>query len=443
MPGCHSPFIICRLTDQYGRLVSPFTPNAITFTPLCPGKQCFEGETKNKAAKNRIPVLIKGYVVVCVEGKEPSPPIPFCIREHICISAPKGTFPDFSVMRFRSACIPVTAGEEGEIVQVNVLLEIGAAVRSCAYVDVMVRPVAPSPDVPEQVCINVKRVFDRVCLTCGTRVAYEMLLGASVCQYSALSDGAKKIYTNDDELREYGEIGILAPDAVYYHALFINGMLQPEVNYIMTQGHLELLTGDLPPQGAPVLITFVTFGRNHDRAVHVENDMYVAVSTGTKRVFTDGDELTEYGEKGIPAPDGVSYFNLYVNGALQPKTNYTVREGILELTTDDLPPPGAMLVLESLAVKDEIGRLLRADVYAYNARSDGKKIYTDRDEIAMYGNEGIWDPQMSSYQNLFMNGVLQPQINYSVREGLLTLHTQDAPQKGAPVTLQFVRIFAS
>jgi hypothetical protein len=28
----------------------------------------------------------------------------------------------------------------------------------------------------------------------------------------------------------------------------------------------------------------------------------------------------------------------------------------------------------------------------------------------MYGNEGIWDPQMSSYQNLFMNGVLQPQI---------------------------------
>ena len=64
------------------------------------------------------------------------------------------------------------------------------------------------------------------------------------------------------------------------------------------------------------------------------------------------------------------------------------------------------MILESLAVRNADGRLLRTEAYAYNALSQGNKIFTDRDEITMYGSEGISDPRLSSYQNLFVNGIL-------------------------------------
>ncbi|MGE4485482.1 MAG: DUF4183 domain-containing protein [Oscillospiraceae bacterium] len=328
-----------------------------------------------------------------------------------------------------------------EIERVKVFIDIDTEVRSCAYADVIVQTTASPLKSGESVCINVKRVFDCVCFNSRTCVTYEMLLTAKLYQYNALSDGIKKIYTNEDELKEYGGSGILSPDDVSFYNLFINGLLQPDVNYTISAGQLDLLSIDIPPKDETVIIAYVIFGKNHDKSVYVTNDNYVTVSTGTKRVFTDSDELLMYGDKGIPSPDDVSYFNLYINGALQPKVNYSVEEGILTLETSNIPPQGAMIILESLTIKDSDGKLLKAEVYEYNARSEGNKIYTDKDEIAMYGDEGISNPSLSSYHNLFVNGVIQPQINYSVREGLLTLNTLDAPKTGVPVTLQFVKIF--
>jgi hypothetical protein len=58
-----------------------------------------------------------------------------------------------------------------------------------------------------------------------------MLLKAQIYQYNALSDGKKRIYTNQDELKEYGDMGILSPDATSYYNLFVNGVLQPKTNY--------------------------------------------------------------------------------------------------------------------------------------------------------------------------------------------------------------------
>ena len=52
-----------------------------------------------------------------------------------------------------------------------------------------------------------------------------------VYHYNTLSDGEKKVYTNEDELKEYGDRGILDPDSVSYYSLYINGVLQPKVNY--------------------------------------------------------------------------------------------------------------------------------------------------------------------------------------------------------------------
>ncbi|HZJ76737.1 MAG TPA: DUF4183 domain-containing protein, partial [Oscillospiraceae bacterium] len=87
----------------------------------------------------------------------------------------------------------------------------------------------------------------------------QSVLYADVYQYNALSDGIKKIYTDDDELNEYGDRGILDPNSVSYFNLFINGVLQPKVNYKIEKGLLVLKTKDVPLKGSPIIITFVTF----------------------------------------------------------------------------------------------------------------------------------------------------------------------------------------
>lgn len=85
------------------------------------------------------------------------------------------------------------------------------------------------------------------------------LLNANVYQYNALSDGIRKIYTNHDELREYGARGILHPNEVSYFNLFINGLLQPRVNYEIQEGLLLLKTEDIPLKDSIISIVFVTF----------------------------------------------------------------------------------------------------------------------------------------------------------------------------------------
>jgi Domain of unknown function (DUF4183)/Collagen triple helix repeat (20 copies) len=77
----------------------------------------------------------------------------------------------------------------------------------------------------------------------------------------------------------------------------------------------------------------------------------------------------------------------------------------------------------------------------YFTFSDGqKRVYTNNDGVAEYGITEILAPNEVSYINLFINGILQPQINYEVGEGKLTLLTDEAPEKDVPITLQFILI---
>jgi len=441
MSSCNSPLILCRLTDRDGKLIDPYEPGAITFTQLCSSKKCPESGTKPASGKKLVSVLVSGYVTVYVEGKDLSPPIPFHVINHFCIFEPTGTFLDFTVIDFTCYGVPVMAGTEIE--QIKVSIEIDTVVRSCAYADVLVETAGSSVALGDKVLISVKRVFDCCRFPTTSSAAWVLMLRAWLYQYNASSDGIRMHYTDADELTQYGDRGILSPSAVSYYNLFINGVLQPNVNYSVSAGNLYLLTNNTPPDNQTIILTFVTYGTNHGKTVTVTSDKYIAVSNGTKNIFYNSDELTDYGDKGIPSPDDVSYFNLFINGALQPAVNYSVSEGILELKTTDIPPVGATIILESLTIKDSDGLLLKAEAYAYNARSNGNRIYTDGDEITIYGNGGIIDPLLSSYQNLYSNGVLQPKINYSVQEGLLILNTADAPITGAPVTLQYVRVFLS
>ena len=85
--------------------------------------------------------------------------------------------------------------------------------------------------------------------------------------------------------------------------------------------------------------------------------------------------------------------------------------------------------------------VIKGEVYQYNTLADGKREYTNEDEILMYGNQGILDPQETSYQLLYVNGVIQPQSNFSIKKGLLTLEAVDLPILGGPISIQFLSLY--
>lgn len=77
----------------------------------------------------------------------------------------------------------------------------------------------------------------------------------------------------------------------------------------------------------------------------------------------------------------------------------------------------------------------------YYAVAHGGRLYTNKDGAEDYKNNSIKDPKQSTYTNLFVNGVIQPAQLYSVRKGMLIFKSEDPPQKGTPIILQFVDIY--
>lgn len=179
----------------------------------------------------------------------------------------------------------------------------------------------------------------------------------------------------------------------------------------------------------------------NSKDLSVINYHYNTKSDGKKSKFTNEGELKKYGDNGIISPEEVTFYNLYINGVLQPKPNYKVEKGLLSLNTKDIPLMESMITLESLIIKDQNNNLLHSTTYQYNTLGEDKKIYLSDDEILSYGNRGILDPNEISYENLFINGLLQPNINYIIEKDKLTLNTVDTPTKGAPITILFVAIF--
>jgi len=431
--------IFCYLTDKKGNILNPYEPNAIIYTELSSPKNRPKIQIELTSGKlttlNLVTFLIEGYVAVSTDGINMSAPIPFCIIETINIFAPQGAILSFTVKNFSCCAIPVFVKSQKIDEQICILINIDSVVKSKANVNILIPELDSTCSVINEVCVNVDRIYDSRCFNSKkTFFAYKIaFLKAEVYQYNTLSDGKKKTYTNEDELKEYGDKGILSPDEVSYYNLFVNGVLQPQINYVLKKGLLELTTVDVPIKGAPVIITFITFVSKNNRIIDVTNYQYNTISDGIKRMFTNDDELKTYGDKGIPDPNQVSYFNLYINGVLQPKTNYVVKRGLLKLTTMDIPLKGALIILESLIIKDSNNQLLRAESYQYYTYSDGEKIYTSK---------GILSPEQSSYQNLFVNGVIQPDVNYMVKNNYLILGTENKPLPGSPISLQYISAFS-
>jgi hypothetical protein len=111
--------------------------------------------------------------------------------------------------------------------------------------------------------ISARRIYDSQTSTSQIRLSIPIktvknVLKADTYQYNTLSDGVSSTYTNEDELKEYGERGILDPNTVTYINLFINGVLQPPNTYEVKKGYLRLNTKEVPQKNTPIIIQFIT-----------------------------------------------------------------------------------------------------------------------------------------------------------------------------------------
>ncbi len=201
--------------------------------------------------------------------------------------------------------------------------------------------------------------------------------------------------------------------------------------------------GTLNSMNTVVLLAEITgsFYNKNNKFLDVSDYQYNTVSNGIKKEFTNTDELLIYGSHGIPDPNDVSFFNLFINGVLQPETNYYAEDGLLTLTISEPPEKNVPIILEYLVIKDDDNQLVKAETYQYNTLSNGGKTYTDSDELTVYGNQGIIDPNQASYNHLFVNGVIQPGINYVIEPGMLILTDAYAPVEESPILVKFISLY--
>lgn len=76
---------------------------------------------------------------------------------------------------------------------------------------------------------------------------------------------------------------------------------------------------------------------------------YYARSTGGKREFRIKDAAPGFNSR-LPASHSYSYAHVYVDGILQSPLTYRLRAGCLRFCTSTLPPAGANIIAEFIAV---------------------------------------------------------------------------------------------
>lgn len=86
--------------------------------------------------------------------------------------------------------------------------------------------------------------------------------------------------------------------------------------------------------------------------------------------------------------------------------------------------------------------VLKTDVAYFYAMANGiKREFKDEDEVIEYGGGQILDPVQVSCINVFVNGILQNPLNYTINKGQLHFNTEDVPEKNVLITIQFISIY--
>lgn len=414
----------CYLSDQNGTAINPFAPNSILYKNLSGADHFGEqpvflpsGEIRVYAT---IAILMEGYITVRACGNRFLRTVPFRSIQTVPLPFQPRDPLAFCTLGFcckaKNVCNPTNL--------FSVFTEIQVSVESS------VCPVKGS----EAGC-PLRTVFD----SCIDIPYYLMPLSSRAYQYNATGDGKKRLFTDADQDLKYGYTEIPNPNSISFYRLFVNGVLQPEVTYALQKGRLEFLTRDVPPDGVPITLLFVDMGCPNSPRVNVQTGYYVTASDGDRNSYTDEDAWTAYGCAGIPDPQDMSCWNLFVNGMLQPQTTYEIKKGCLCL--HHIPAKGETIILESMRVLDSLGRLLNGKVNQYVAYAKGTHLFTNEDAVKAYHSSQITPPVLSSYQTIFANGVIQPRVVYRVGNGRLTFISSDAPDVGQPVTQQSTSIF--
>lgn len=311
----------CYLSDECGNSICPYRCGSISYVELSFPQNRVQVQQRlsgdRLACQVEVAVRIKGYVTVAEGEGEPIETIPFGAIKTIRLPFfPEGRL-EFTTTQF--TCRIKSAFE---------FLEIAIYLEACACADA---------GADSKKC----SVFQ----TCMNIVCAKPAMRATAYQYNAIAKERQNIFTDEDELSEYGSHGIPSPRDAAICKVFVNGVLQPPTNYDIQKGRLCFKTEDFPAKGAVVSVYTARLKWNR-RAV---TSYYVAVADGVKTTFRNEDALTEYGDKGIPSLCDVSFVNLYVNGVLQPAPVYRMEKGLLDLSS--APEAGQYVILESVIIK--------------------------------------------------------------------------------------------
>ena len=318
----------CYVSDACGNSICHYQSGSISYVELTypqnrvQVQQLLGGD--RLACQTEVAVLIKGYVTAVEATGEPIETVPFGTIKTLRLPFfPEGKL-EFNTTHYtcRIKRAAYSFGMPSEFFEMIIDLETcvcadaGECARKCFAF---------------QTCIGV--------------VLRIPVMRVDTYQYNAIAKEQQDIFTDEDELFEYGSNGIPSRQDVSLCKVFVNGFLQSPTNYDIQRGSLRFTTEDFPAKGSVVSV----YSARLKCTRNAVTNYYVAVSDGTKTTFVNEDALTEYGGKGIPSPCEVSFVNLYVNGMLQPTPVYRMEKGLLELSS--APQTGQYVVLESVIIK--------------------------------------------------------------------------------------------
>jgi len=87
-------------------------------------------------------------------------------------------------------------------------------------------------------------------------------------------------------------------------------------------------------------------------SLKAETTYYITTGVEGKRTYTNADGLSQYGSQSIPDPGDVTFFNLFVNGMLQPSVFYTVSAGTLSfIGPNDVLTTGVPIILQTIKIQ--------------------------------------------------------------------------------------------
>lgn len=188
------------LSNPYGYPLCPYKPGSILYASL--GSYPNENEPKqaeNLACHYTNTVLIKGYITVCLGCKGTSRTVPFNIPDCIYLPIENRTDIRFRTNLFKCMAVPV--------------LDPWGMVSDSIRVFIYIKSTATAKYLKNNKITYQCSTFQK----CTSSFVNINLLKADVIQYNALSDGKKRTYTNQDELRQYSSQGLPDPTSMSFH----------------------------------------------------------------------------------------------------------------------------------------------------------------------------------------------------------------------------------